>query len=76
MRMRSIVSAATVFLFVGIAAGALFFSGVFTSSAVQNATMSLDMVTTGNSYVPGDDLDLDGFPDPGTNHMTVGTVNN
>ena len=34
------------------------------------------MVTTGNAYVPGDDQDADGFPDPGTNHMTVGTVNN
>ena len=25
---------------------------------------------------PGDDQDADGFPDPGTNHMIVGTVNN
>ena len=51
-------------------------AGTFKSSAVQNASISIDMVTTGNSYVPGDDSDADGFPDPGTNHMTVGTIDN
>jgi hypothetical protein len=34
------------------------------------------MVTTGNVYVPGADDDSDGFPDPGTNHMSVGAINN
>src|SRR2546422_860946 len=36
MRMRIIVTAATVFLAVGVAAGSLFLSGVFTSQALQN----------------------------------------
>ena len=32
------------------AAGALMFSGLMTSQAVQNPTLSLDMVTAGNTY--------------------------
>ena len=44
------------------------------SRAVQNPSISLDMVTTGNSYTPGADVNEDGFPDPGTNHMIVGTI--
>src|SRR5437870_7217709 len=43
MKVRTIVTAATVFLAVGVAAGGLFLSGVFTSSAAQNPTISLDM---------------------------------
>ena len=34
------------------------------------------MVTTGNAYVPSDDQDADGLPDPGTNVMNVGAINN
>ena len=51
-------------------------SGSLSSRAVQNPSISLDMVTAGNSYVESTDGDSDGFPDPGTNHMTVGTINN
>src|SRR5207244_8909892 len=74
MKMRIAVSAATVFLALGIAAGALFLSGALTSRAVQNPSFSIDMITTGNSYTPGADADLNGIPDPGTNTMTVGTI--
>jgi WD40-like Beta Propeller Repeat len=74
--MRNIVTAATVFVFAGIAGGALFLSGFLSSQAVQNPTISLDMVTTGNAYVPADDQDFDGLPDPGTNVMNVGAINN
>src|SRR5439155_12712201 len=47
-------------------AGALFLPGALTSRAVQNPSIKIDMVTTGNAY-----------SDPGaggTNSMTVGTV--
>jgi hypothetical protein len=74
--MRNIVTAATVFVFAGIAAGALFLSGLLTSQAVQNPSISLDMITTGNAYVPSVDDDFNGLPDPGTNVMNVGAVNN
>ena len=46
------------------ASAGLLFSGFLTSHAVQNPTMSFDMVTTGNTY------------DETTNTMTVGTVDN
>src|SRR2546428_8805556 len=47
-------------------AGALFLPGALTSRAVQNPTIKIDMVTTGNSYSdPGSG---------GTNSMTVGTI--
>ena len=59
-----------------VALAAMLATGNLTSRAVQNPSISIDMVTTGNSYVEGDDEDADGFPDPGTNHMTVGTINN
>jgi hypothetical protein len=49
-------------------------AGPFSSSAVQNPSMSIDMVTDGNTYVPSVDQDANGFPDPGTNHMTIGTI--
>jgi hypothetical protein len=74
--LRNIVTAATVFVFAGVAAGALFLSGLLSSQAVQNPSISLDMVTTGNAYVPADDQDFDGLPDPGTNVMNVGAINN
>jgi hypothetical protein len=51
-------------------------SGAFTTQAVQNPTISLDMDTTGNVYVPSDDADADGLPDPGTNVMNVGPIDN
>src|SRR2546426_12824785 len=43
-------------------AGALFLPGAFTSRAVQAPNVSLDMVTTGNTY------------NEATNSMTVGTI--
>src|SRR2546430_1813618 len=66
MKMRIAVSAATVLLALGVAAGALFLSGALTSRAVQNPSMSIDMVPAGNSY-----------SDPGlggNNSMTVGLI--
>ena len=66
MRMRLTVTAVTVFLALVVAAGALFLSGALTSRAVQNPSFSIDMITTGNSYTPGADADLNGIPDPGT----------
>ncbi|TMG00985.1 MAG: hypothetical protein E6I03_10085, partial [Chloroflexi bacterium] len=66
MKMRIAVSAATVFLALGVAAGALFLSGALTSRAVQNPSMSIDMVPAGNTY-----------SDPGlggNNSMTVGVI--
>src|SRR5947208_1613665 len=51
-------------LAVGIIGAAWFSAGTFTSRAVQNPTISLDMVPTGNAY------------DDTTNTMTVGTVDN
>src|SRR5947208_934026 len=76
MRLRLTVTAVTVLFALGVAAGALFLSGALTSRAVQNPSISIDMVTTGNSYAPGVDNDLNGYPDPGTNMMTVGVINN
>ena len=66
MKMRIAVSAATVVLALGVAAGALFLSGALTSRAVQNPSMSIDMAPAGNSY-----------SDPGmagNNSMTVGVI--
>src|SRR3989442_8400080 len=74
MRLRLTVTAATVLLALGVAAGALFLSGALTSRAVQNPSFSIDMITTGNNYTPSADADLNGFPDPGTNTMTVGLI--
>ena len=51
-------------LAVGIIGAAWFSAGIFTSRAVQNPTISLDMVPAGNAY------------DDTTNTMTVGTVDN
>src|SRR6266540_3238675 len=62
MKLRITVTAATVLFAVGIAAGALFFSGALTSRAVQNPTFNLDMIPTGNTY------------DEGTNSMAVGAT--
>src|SRR5205809_999475 len=74
MKMRIAVSAATVFLALGVAASALFLSGALTSRAVQNPSISIDMLPAGNTYTPGVDNDLNGYPDPGTNTMTVTTI--
>jgi hypothetical protein len=49
------------------AGGIVFFSHSLSSQAVQAPKMSLDMVTTGNTYDPS--------PPDGTNSMTVGTIN-
>ena len=77
MNIRNIAYAATALAFVGIAAGALFLSGVLTSRATQNASISFDMNTAGNVYTSGADIDpADGFPDLGTNHMTIGAIDN
>src|SRR5947208_8021227 len=51
-------------LAVGIIGAAWFSAGTFTSRAVQNPTISLDIVQAGNTY------------DDTTNTMTVGTVDN
>jgi len=48
----------------------------FSSQAVQMPRISLDMDPSTNSYTPSVDADGDGIPDPGTNAMTVGTVEN
>ena len=45
-----IVIAASLCFVLGVAAGSLFLSGALTSQAVQNPTISLDMITAGNSY--------------------------
>src|SRR6266545_2344223 len=76
MKTRTIATAASVFLFVGIAAGALFFSGALTSRAVQNPSISLDMVTAGNTYCDGTGTDNLGNPCAPNNSMTVGTIDN
>ena len=76
MSRRTLITAATAFLFVGIAAGALFLSGALTSRAVQNPVISLDMITTGNAYIGSTDDDFNSLPDPGTNVMNVGAINN
>src|SRR5437667_1256041 len=47
-----------------VASAAFLLSGRLTSHAVQNPTISLDMVTTGTTY------------DDTTNTMTVGTIEN
>ena len=52
------------FLLIPAASAAFFFSGLLTSQAVQDPTVSLDMVTTGNSY------------DETTNSMTLGSIEN
>src|SRR5438874_1597610 len=62
MRLRLTVTAVTVLFALGVAAGALFLSGALTSRAVQAPVISMDMVTTGNSYTDT------------TNSMTVGTI--
>ena len=58
-----------------IALAAILATGNLTSRAVQNAVISIDMVTTGNSY---DEVrrDSDGFPTREQTHMTVGTIDN
>ena len=47
-----------------IAVGSLFFSGALSTSAVQNPSIALDMVTTGNTYTDT------------TNTMNVGAIDN
>src|SRR2546425_10551089 len=44
--------------------------------AVQAPKISLDMDGSTNTYTPSVDNDLDGLPDPGTNVMSVGTIEN
>src|SRR5436309_1801471 len=43
MRMRLIVTAATVFVFIGVAMGGLLLSGVLTTEGVHNPQLLLDM---------------------------------
>ena len=64
--MRLIGIATTASVFIGVAVGGLFLSGALTSRAVQNPSISLDMVSTGNTY-----------SDPGiggNNSMAVGAI--
>ena len=49
-------------------------SGPLTSSAVQNPSISLDMVSTGNTYCDGTGTDNLGNPCSPNNSMTVGTI--
>src|SRR5437867_8233108 len=68
MTKRLIVIAASLSLVLGAAAGSFFLSGVFTSQALQNPTISLDMS-------PGDNP----YSDPGlggTNTINVGPITN
>jgi hypothetical protein len=60
-RMRLLPAAAAIVI---AASGLLLLTGVFTSEAVQNPRISLDMVTSGNAY------------DETTNTMTVGSIEN
>src|SRR6266511_2727092 len=87
MNLRTIVRAAALLSLVGVAAGALFLSGVTSNASHSPATrVSLDMVASddpttatvevANTYVPSVDADLNGLPDAGSNVMTVGTVEN
>src|SRR5207249_7668410 len=77
MTKRTIVTAAaSIILVLGAAVGTALFSGVFTSSAVQTPKISLDMNGNSNTYVPSVDNDFDGLPDPGSNVMSVGTIEN
>jgi hypothetical protein len=62
--MRNIVIAATVFVFAGIAGGVLLLSGLLTSQAVQDPTISIDMIPAGTTY------------DDTTNTMSVGSIDN
>jgi len=57
-----------------VASVALLLSDRLTSHAIQNPALSLDMVISGNTYTPTQDLNGDGLPDPGTNAMNVGAV--
>src|SRR6059036_481636 len=68
MTKRLIVIAASLSLVLGAAAGSFLLSGVFTSQALQNPTLSLDMS-------PGDNT----YSDPGlggTNTINVGPITN
>ena len=60
----------------GVAVLVALVSGPLSSRAVQNPSISIDMITTGNTYTPTADADSDGIPDPGTNHMTLGPIDN
>src|SRR5437899_10402509 len=44
--------------------------------AVQAPKISLDMNGNSNTYVPSVDNDFNGLPDPGSNVMSVGTIEN
>src|SRR5437867_6920376 len=63
MSYRAVIAPA-VFVLAAAALIALILSGLTASQAVQNPTMAIDMVTTGNSY------------DDTTNTMTVGSTEN
>ena len=73
---RAALSAAALIAAAAVAVMVALVSGPLSSGAVQNASVSIDMITTGNTYTPGADANEDGFPDPGTNHMTVGSIDN
>ena len=64
MKARSRIVLPAVVLATALAAAAVLGLGHFTSQAVQNPTMFLDMVTTGTTY------------DDSTNTMTVGSTDN
>ena len=61
MTKRIFSIAAIIFVLAGAASGALFFSGAVSTRAVQNPSISFDMVPTGNTY-------------NADNSMTVGTI--
>src|SRR5207247_10674306 len=55
---------ASLLLAASVAIGTLFLSGALTSRAIQDPTISLDMITTGTTY------------DSTTNTLTVGAIDN
>src|SRR6266545_5136589 len=61
---------------IGVISCGWLISGPLTSHAVQNPSISLDMVTTGNTYCDGTGTDNLGNPCSPNNSMTVGTIDN
>jgi hypothetical protein len=59
----------------GIALPALLLSTAG-GNAVQQPRISLDMNGDSNAYIPSVDNNFDGIPDPGTNVMSVGPIEN
>ena len=73
---RAALSAAALTMAALVAVLVALVSGPLSSRAVQNPSISINMITTGNTYTPTADADSDGIPDPGTNHMTLGPIDN